>query len=227
MNTHTETAALMDAVYRHQRHIYDASRKYYLLGRDRLIKQLDPGENGTVLELGCGTGRNLIAAAKQYPSASFHGIDISLEMLETAEKNIKKAGFAGRIRLAKGDAGQFDTEDLFGQAAYNRVFFSYSLSMIPAWQAALASGLAATHENGKLCFVDFGQQHGLPRPFRYLLFRWLAAFHVSPRAGLKESCDRLAASCGGTVHFETPFRGYTVLGEIRKPGVNSQSPATK
>ncbi|RUV53463.1 SAM-dependent methyltransferase, partial [Mesorhizobium sp. M5C.F.Ca.IN.020.14.1.1] len=30
-------AELMDGVYRWQRHIYDLTRKYYLLGRDRLI----------------------------------------------------------------------------------------------------------------------------------------------------------------------------------------------
>ena len=31
-------AALMDTVYRGQRHIYDATRKYFLFGRDRLIR---------------------------------------------------------------------------------------------------------------------------------------------------------------------------------------------
>ena len=30
-------AALMDRLYRRQRHFYDVTRKHYLLGRDRLI----------------------------------------------------------------------------------------------------------------------------------------------------------------------------------------------
>ncbi len=34
-------AELMDGVYRYQRHVYDLTRKYYLLGRDRLIDGLD------------------------------------------------------------------------------------------------------------------------------------------------------------------------------------------
>ena len=34
------SAALMDRIYRRQRHIYDASRKFYLLGRDELIAEL-------------------------------------------------------------------------------------------------------------------------------------------------------------------------------------------
>ncbi len=58
---------LMDRVYRHQRHVYDLTRKHYLLGRDHLIDRLEPPAGGHVLELGCGTGRNLIAAAKRYP----------------------------------------------------------------------------------------------------------------------------------------------------------------
>lgn len=35
-------AALMDATYRHQRRIYDVTRRHFLLGRDRLIAELDP-----------------------------------------------------------------------------------------------------------------------------------------------------------------------------------------
>ena len=39
--TTSDHSVLMDDVYRYQRHIYDASRKFYLLGRDRLIDALD------------------------------------------------------------------------------------------------------------------------------------------------------------------------------------------
>ena len=72
MNAGTEVqthAASMDRIYRSQRHIYDVTRAYYLLGRDGLIDALalEPGQ--TCLEMGCGTGRNLVAAAKHYPKA--------------------------------------------------------------------------------------------------------------------------------------------------------------
>ena len=52
---------LMDRIYRRQRHVYDVTRKYYLLGRDALIDRLEPPVDGRVLEIGCGTARNLIA----------------------------------------------------------------------------------------------------------------------------------------------------------------------
>ena len=42
-------AALMDRIYRRQRHVYDVTRKYYLLGRDELIEGLAPPADSRVL----------------------------------------------------------------------------------------------------------------------------------------------------------------------------------
>ena len=134
-------AALMDGVYRGQRHIYDLTRKYYLLGRDRLIDELTPPVGGRVLEIGCGTGRNLIAAARCWPGARFHGIDISEEMLKTARASIARAGLAKRISVARGDATDFDPNTLFGIDGFDRIFQSYTLSMIPDWQGAMREAM--------------------------------------------------------------------------------------
>ena len=56
-------AERMERMYRWQRHVYDLSRKYYLWGRDRLVAELDLGATETLLEVGCGTARNLVAIA--------------------------------------------------------------------------------------------------------------------------------------------------------------------
>ena len=101
-------AALMDGVYRHQRHIYDLTRKYYLLGRDPLLAGLAPRPGDCVLEIGCGTGRNLVKAARLYPQARFHGIDISQEMLAAAQDAIAGAHVTDRVRLARADAASFE-----------------------------------------------------------------------------------------------------------------------
>ena len=79
-----EATRRMNRMYRRQRHIYDATRRYYLLGRDRLIAGLHPAAGASVLEIGCGTGSNLVHAARLYPDARFFGIDISTEMLTSA-----------------------------------------------------------------------------------------------------------------------------------------------
>jgi S-adenosylmethionine-diacylgycerolhomoserine-N-methlytransferase len=204
-------AELMDGVYRWQRHIYDLTRKYYLLGRDRLIDGLDVSAGGTVLELGCGTGRNIILAARRYPDARFFGLDISSEMLETASAAIAREGLSARVKLAKGDATDFDADALFGLASFDRIFVSYSLSMIPGWEKTVSSALAALSPKGSLHIVDFGQQEGLPRWFRSLLRGWLRKFHVEPRAYLRELLDSESERTGTTFRFRTLYRGYSWL----------------
>jgi S-adenosylmethionine-diacylgycerolhomoserine-N-methlytransferase len=174
----------MDAIYRYQRHFYDLTRKYYLLGRDRLVAELEVPEGGTVLEIGCGTGRNLIKMARAYPSVRLFGLDISNEMLSSARASVARAGLSHRITLVQGDATNFDPQALFAIPAFDRVVMSYTLSMIPDWRAALRQGTQALAEGGRLHLVDFGQQEHLPRWFKRALFAWLAKFGVSPRGEL-------------------------------------------
>jgi S-adenosylmethionine-diacylgycerolhomoserine-N-methlytransferase len=207
-------AGHMDAIYRSQRHFYDLTRKYYLLGRDRLIAELAPPPGGTVIEIGCGTGRNLIAAAKRFPDARYFGIDISEAMLETARANVAKAGLSDRVTLAQGDATAFDAVALFGVDRFDRVFQSYTLSMIPDWQGALREGASKLAPGGRLDVVDFGQQERLPGAFRALLFGWLAQFDVSPRAELAATLDRIAAAHGLTARFTPLYRGYAWSGRL-------------
>jgi S-adenosylmethionine-diacylgycerolhomoserine-N-methlytransferase len=210
-------AELMDGVYRWQRHIYDLTRKYYLLGRDRLIAGLDVPPGGTVLELGCGTGRNIILAARRYPDARFFGLDISAEMLETATAAIAREGLSGRVALARGDATDFDTKALFGIENFDSIFVSYSLSMIPGWEKTVSAALAALAPGGSLHVVDFGQQEGLPGWFRTLLRGWLRKFHVAPRESLRDVLESESERTGSTFRFRTLYRGYAWLAVIRQP----------
>jgi S-adenosylmethionine-diacylgycerolhomoserine-N-methlytransferase len=209
--------ALMNRIYRRQRHIYDFTRKYYLLGRDRLIARLSPPPGACVLEIGCGTGRNLILAARRYPDARFFGIDVSTEMLTSAIEAIARGGLSSRMRVAHADATAFDPGRLFGKAQFERVFISYSLSMIPAWPAVLDSAIARLAPSGELHIVDFGGQQGLPRWFRSLLRRWLALFHVTPRDEFEKVLGERARSLGAAVTFERPYRDYAQYARLRAP----------
>jgi S-adenosylmethionine-diacylgycerolhomoserine-N-methlytransferase len=208
--------AAMDRIYRNQRHFYDLTRKYYLLGRDDLIAGLDAGPEARVLEIGCGTGRNLIAAARRFPAARFTGIDISHEMLATARANVRRAGLADRITLLQGDATAFDGATLSGGTGFDRIFLSYTLSMIPDWRAALAQATAALAPGGRLDLVDFGQQERLPAAFRKALVAWLAKFDVTPRADLGDAVAELAAAHGLTSHWRSTRAGYAWAAQLRR-----------
>lgn len=204
--------AAMDRMYRLTRHVYDATRKPYLLGRDRMIACLEIPPGGSVLEMGCGTGRNLVAAGRRHPDAHLYGFDISGEMLKTARRNVERSGLD--IRLAEGDACIFDPEATFGVVRFDRVYFSYTLSMIPDWKTALAHGLTLVKDGGRLSVVDFGFCEELGAPVRSLLHGWLSLFHVTPRAGLEAEMAHLAQTSGRELHFERPAHGYAQLGII-------------
>lgn len=204
--------AAMDRMYRLTRHVYDLTRKPYLIGRDRMIAGLDVPLSGRVLEMGCGTARNLIAVGRRHRGSRLYGFDISREMLKTAEGNVRRSGLA--IALAEGDACRFDAVAAFGVARFDRVYFSYTLSMIPDWRAALAHGLTLVADGGTLSVVDFGFCEGLGAPARALLHGWLGLFHVTPRRELEAEMAALARQTGRTLRFERPARGYAQLGVI-------------
>ena len=203
-----EATLRMNQMYRRQRHIYDATRRYYLLGRDRLIDRLQPAAGASVLEIGCGTGRNLVHAAGLYPDARFFGIDVSTEMLTSAISAISRRGLTNRIRVAHGDATAFDPQLLFGVAAFDHVMISYSLSMIPDWRRVLEVAAGHLKPGGRLHIVDFGDQKRLPDMARTLLLRWLAAFDVTPRGDLEPVLSAMAEGSAARLEFERPFRGY-------------------
>lgn len=206
---------LMDRVYGKQRHIYDATRKYYLLGRDPMIDGLKPADGAAVLEIGCGTGRNLIRAAQSYPGAFFHGIDISGSMLQTAGKAVAAAGLQGRIRLAHADAARFDPGMVFGRPNFDRIFISYAVSMIPDWQSVIDDALGCLAPGGELHVVDFGDQGGLPRWFRSALRTWLRWYHVTPRTDLFDFGAEVAARHGATMQARRLYRDFAWIAVLR------------
>lgn len=207
--------AAMDAMYRWQRHIYDVTRPFFLAGRNRLVRGLDVEAGQTVLEVGCGTGRNLIAASRRWPGSRCYGIDISAAMLMTARQKIKRSGVGDRIMLTQGDGSDFDPATLFGIPRFDRVMLSYSLSMIPDWQGALRCAIAALAPGGTLAIVDFGTHEGLPDFWTRFQTAWVRRNHVEPRTAL------LPVLAGLTPGWEREtvslWRGYTVYVRVKRP----------
>lgn len=207
----TGHARTMDDVYRYQRFIYDLTRKYYLVGRDTLLATLDIPDGGRVLEIGCGTGRNLVVAARANPRALFYGIDISAQMLKTASAKAARAGVGERIITMAGDAETFDACRSFQLHRFQRIMFSYSLSMVPDWQRALTNALDQLADDGSLHIVDFGEMEHWPGFARNAMQKWLARFHVAPPADMSETIKSLAAERGLTTSARTLAGGYAVL----------------
>lgn len=208
----TDAFESMDRMYRLQRYFYDATRKYYLLGRDRLLDEMDvkPGEH--VLEAGCGTARTLIILAKRHPKAHFYGLDASSAMLETAQAKADAAGVKNTtLKTALADDFRFDSTFELAKP-FDKIFFSYSISMIPPWRESIENALQSLAPGGSLYIVDFYDQRDLPGFFARLLKWWLSKFHVTHWEGLMPFLEEMRERYD--VKIEPLYRRYSFLAQI-------------
>lgn len=210
----TDAFESMDRMYRLQRYFYDATRKYYLLGRDRLLDEMDvkPGER--VLEAGCGTARNLIILAKRHPKAHFYGLDASSAMLETAQAKVDSAGVKNiTLKTALADDFRFDSTFELAKP-FDKIFFSYSISMIPPWRESIENALQNLAPGGSLYIVDFYDQRDLPRFFARFLKWWLSKFHVTHWEGLMPFLASAEMRRRYDVKIEPLYRRYSFLARV-------------
>ena len=178
----------VEGYYRWHSKIYDATRWSFLFGRSRVLKgaanHISPSR---VLEIGCGTGRNLAELARLFPKAQLCGLDVSAEMLELTRK--KLTAHSHRVELL-----HKPYPSPMGLGGFDLIVCSYALSMFnPGWQEAIAAASADLAPGGVLALVDF---HDSRHPwFR----RWMGLNHVRMDGHLlpclKASFDPLVEEC--------------------------------
>ncbi len=212
----TSAAEKMDRQYRFQRHIYDYTRTHYLFWRRRLIANLKPQRGGSIVEVACGTGWNLLRAAEAFPASPLYGFDISREMLATSKASINRKGVDARVNLAEGDATAFNLDQMFGLASADRIFISYALSMIPDWPLAIEQSVQQLSPGGQLHVVDFGRMDRMPALPRAAFLRFLAHYNVTPRRDLEVVLQAAAKRHGLSLSFEEMRSGYTAYAVLRR-----------
>lgn len=154
--------------YQFHSKIYDATRWSFLFGRDAIIDSVASRCRATkILEVGCGTGKNLRSLLDAFPEATVTGVDVSGDMLAVARQNLAREG--DRVTLLQ--------EPYQGAAdhhpRYDLILFSYALTMFnPGWEEAIVAAHNDLIPNGTIAVVDF---HASPfRPFE----RWMGVNHV-------------------------------------------------
>ncbi len=160
--------AKMTAYYNLHAGIYNATRWSFLFGRNRIIdlasEYVSPEK---ILEIGCGTGRNLAVLAKKYPEAEITGIDVAPPMLKVAARKLEKYG--KRIKLLQ----QPYREPLGEERGFDLILISYCLSMVnPGWEEIISHASADLSSRGIVAVVDF---HSCSVP---LFKSWMKANHV-------------------------------------------------
>ena len=163
-----------------------------------------------MVEIGCGTARNLIRIAPTHtPAPSCSGSMPRRKCCRRRPRNVARAGLSNRITLVQGYAEALRPE-LFGRTTpFDHVLFPYSLSMIPDWRQALSA--AGTRPFGKpgVCTwstLAISRDWALSR--RGILRPWLRLFHVEPRVEI------LAAIEAKTGRVLPPASGSTCAGAV-------------
>lgn len=186
--------------YRRQAWLYDWTRPFILFGRGEAVAALAPGPGHVVLDVGCGTGRNLEPLART--GAEVVGIECTPAMLERARARIVRLRPGCRARL---DPRPYGTHEDYRGAA-DRILFSYSLSMIPPFEEVLARAREDLRPGGSIAVVDF--LDAVP-PFS----RSLELCHVRLGRERLDGLRRLFPRRRESVRRAGPWRYYLFCGE--------------
>jgi S-adenosylmethionine-diacylgycerolhomoserine-N-methlytransferase len=165
----------LDAFYGPQAHAYDDFRERLLPGRAEFMQALPLAAGDRVIDFGAGTGRHWLHVEQRLPAlARLDLVDLCTPLLEVAHGRFASVA---TVHPARGDAQTWRAEQPADAA-----IFSYSMSMIPDWRAALANALAQVRPGGILGVIDFCTLPAMPPPplqplpgwARWLWPRWFA-----------------------------------------------------
>ncbi|WP_395737962.1 class I SAM-dependent methyltransferase [Prosthecobacter sp.] len=159
--------AALQRYYQFHSRIYDATRWSFLFGReDALLRAACVATPRRILEVGCGTGRNLPGLRRRFPQAHITGVDLSAQMLAIAAKKVRDDKTTLLQRSYSAPVHQDGTR-------FDLVLFSYALSMFnPGWEQAIDAACEDLAEGGCIAVVDFSHS-------RFSWFRrWMGLNHV-------------------------------------------------
>ncbi|MCY2967997.1 MAG: class I SAM-dependent methyltransferase [Planctomycetota bacterium] len=139
----------LDSFYQGQAGDYDSFRARLLKGREELISGLNPPVGATWVDFGGGTGANLEWAPWLSHCGKVQVVDLCAPLLEQCDKRIAARGWT-QVETVHADATQYSPQE-----QVDLVTFSYSLTMIPNWFAAIDQAWRILKPGGRIGVVDF------------------------------------------------------------------------
>lgn len=147
-NSHADR---LESFYSGQAEAYDDFRRRLLAGREAMYQAIDPPEDAVWIDMGGGTGANLECLGDRLADiGKVYLVDLSSSLLKVARGRIEERGWQN-VEAVEADATRFRPSE--GTA--DVVTFSYSLTMIPDWFAALENACALLKPGGQIGVVDF------------------------------------------------------------------------
>jgi ubiquinone/menaquinone biosynthesis C-methylase UbiE len=132
--------------------------------RSKAVNRLELEPGGHVLEIGCGTGRNLASLVEAVGAEGrVYGVDLSEGMLAEAEELCARRKWHN-VKLIRADAANYSFPE-----SVDGVIFSLSYAVVPHHRAALRHAWNQLRQGGYLVIMDAKLPSGilgkLLRPF--------------------------------------------------------------
>ncbi len=130
--------------------------------RSQTIDLLGDLDGATVLDVGCGTGRNFpLLVERVGEQGRIIGVDYSERMLDKARQRVRAHGWQN-IELIRGDAARLEAVS----APVDAVVAMWCYGIVFDLEAALNRAVDLLGPDGRICILDFGKSrpdHGLLR----------------------------------------------------------------
>jgi len=145
----------LESFYRGQARAYDVYRHRFLHGRVPMIEIMPTPKKGVWLDMGGGTGANLEHLRDSMKSFSkVIVLDLCGPLLEVAKQHIAANGWTN-VETLEADACSPNTPGLPAAGTVDLITMSYSLTMIPDWEAALRNAYRMLKVGGYIAVADF------------------------------------------------------------------------
>ena len=147
----------------------------------RLVAKYQPT---AILDVATGTADLAIRMAKDLPTATITGVDLSKKMLAIGKQKIDKKRLGQRIMLTTADASHLPFED----NCFDAVTVAFGVRNFEDLEAGLREMLRVIKDNGLIAILEFSQpKKGIVRwPYK------LYSKHILPKVGHVFSGHRTA-----------------------------------
>jgi demethylmenaquinone methyltransferase/2-methoxy-6-polyprenyl-1,4-benzoquinol methylase len=197
---------------------YDLVNTLMTFGRDQAWRRMtlaaaSPPRGGLLLDVGTGTGRIALEAARQDPDLTVVALDLTPEMLKLG----KRTDADGRILWVNGDALDLP----FSDGLFDAVTSGYLLRNVPDMHLALKEQLRVVRPGGRVAFLDTSPPRSpVLRPFIRVYFRVVIPLLGGLISGQWEAYRYLPHS---TEAFRTPEELREIMARAGFTDIRSRS----
>jgi SAM-dependent methyltransferase len=180
--------------------------------RNKSVNRMEVRPGDSVLEVGCGTGRNLAALVRAVgPEGRVYGVDVSDGMLQRAQTLCARRGWP-QVTLIRADAATLTLPE-----SVNGAIFSLSYAVIPDHREALRRVWTQLAADGSVVIMDAKLPQGLIGRLLRPLVVWASRLtvlgnpDVRPWDELKELSDDVSCE-------EWQAGTYYIVRAKKRPG---------